>query len=127
MDKKLEVSNTASNSRQNMVIQQQLFTLKTTISQLRNAYNGNDVDWPDQGMLRANRSNYSNLLTNYFNFQRTVTLKVVAAPDLIQTKRVAREWTTMTSQYRPIQIKLRTLFIRMWTLRQQMIIKCCRV
>lgn len=37
-----------------MVIQQQLFTLKTTISQLRNAYNGNDVDWPDQGMLRAN-------------------------------------------------------------------------
>jgi glypican 4 (K-glypican) len=39
----------AQNSRQSMIINQQLFMLKTTIANLRNAYNGNDVEWTDQG------------------------------------------------------------------------------
>lgn len=36
--------------RQSQIVQQNLFTLKTTINHLKNAYNGNDVEWPDNGM-----------------------------------------------------------------------------
>lgn len=37
------------NVRQSQIVAQQLFTLKTTINHLKNAYNGNDVEWPDNG------------------------------------------------------------------------------
>lgn len=38
--------------RQSQIVAQQLFTLKTTINHLKNAYNGNDVEWPDNGECR---------------------------------------------------------------------------
>lgn len=47
-DKNPEFPNRAANSRQSAIVQQQLYTLRTAISQLRNAYNGHDVEWSDQ-------------------------------------------------------------------------------
>ena len=38
-----------ANARQSNLIAQQLFTLRTTINHLRNAYNGMDVEWTDHG------------------------------------------------------------------------------
>lgn len=35
--------------RQSQNVAQQLFALKTTINHLKNAYNGNDVEWADNG------------------------------------------------------------------------------
>lgn len=35
--------------KQQSVVAAQLYYLKTAISHLRNAYNGQDVDWSDQG------------------------------------------------------------------------------
>jgi hypothetical protein len=43
---------TNGNVRQSQIVAQQLFTLKTTINHLKNAYNGNDVEWPDNGEWR---------------------------------------------------------------------------
>lgn len=40
-------SNDTMPTRQSQIVAQQLFTLKTTINHLKNAYNGNDVEWPD--------------------------------------------------------------------------------
>lgn len=42
-------NNNNGNGRQSQIVAQQLFTLKTTINHLKNAYNGNDVEWPDNG------------------------------------------------------------------------------
>lgn len=35
--------------RQNQFVAQQVHTLKTTINHLKNAYNGNDIEWSDTG------------------------------------------------------------------------------
>ncbi|XP_055550580.1 glypican-6 [Wyeomyia smithii] len=48
VDKNPEFPNRPSSNRQIAIVQQQLYTLRTAISQLRNAYNGHDVEWPDQ-------------------------------------------------------------------------------
>jgi hypothetical protein len=40
---------TTLTTRQSTIVSQQLFTLRTVISHLRNAYNGMDVEWTDQG------------------------------------------------------------------------------
>lgn len=40
--------------RQSQIVAQQLFTLKTTINHLKNAYNGNDVEWPDSSDGKRN-------------------------------------------------------------------------
>ncbi|XP_065075788.1 glypican-6 [Ochlerotatus camptorhynchus] len=47
-EKNPEFPNRSAGSRQSAIVQQQLFTLRTAISQLRNAYNGHDVEWTDQ-------------------------------------------------------------------------------
>ncbi|XP_039448819.1 glypican-6 [Culex pipiens pallens] len=47
-EKNPEFPNRAANTRQSAIVQQQLYTLRTAISQLRNAYNGHDVEWSDQ-------------------------------------------------------------------------------
>ncbi|XP_058821504.1 glypican-4 [Topomyia yanbarensis] len=47
-DKNPEFPNRSVNNRQSAIVQQQLYTLRTAISQLRNAYNGHDVEWTDQ-------------------------------------------------------------------------------
>lgn len=47
-EKNPEFPNRSSSSRQSAIVQQQLYTLRTAISQLRNAYNGHDVEWTDQ-------------------------------------------------------------------------------
>ncbi|XP_055614233.1 glypican-6 [Uranotaenia lowii] len=47
-EKNPEFPNRSSSSRQSVIVQQQLYTLRTAISQLRNAYNGHDVEWTDQ-------------------------------------------------------------------------------
>lgn len=46
---------TNGNMRQSQIVAQQLFTLKTTINHLKNAYNGNDVEWPDNGEFCAHQ------------------------------------------------------------------------
>lgn len=38
-----------SNTRHNQFVAQQVHTLKTTINHLKNAYNGNDIEWSDTG------------------------------------------------------------------------------
>lgn len=38
------------NSRRTSTFDAQLFALKNTVIQLRNAYNGHDVEWADVGM-----------------------------------------------------------------------------
>lgn len=48
-EKNPEFPNRSASNRQSAIVQQQLFTLRTAISQLRNAYNGHDVEWTDQG------------------------------------------------------------------------------
>ncbi|CAO1419499.1 unnamed protein product [Diamesa hyperborea] len=40
-------SSNNGNAKQSHLVAQQLFTMKTTISHLKNAYNGNDVEWSD--------------------------------------------------------------------------------
>jgi glypican 4 len=40
-----------ANARQNQVVAQQVHILKTTINHLKNAYNGNDIEWSDTGKL----------------------------------------------------------------------------
>ncbi|XP_058447046.1 glypican-4 [Malaya genurostris] len=47
-EKNPEFPNRSANARQSAIVQQQLYTLRTAISQLRNAYNGHDVEWTDQ-------------------------------------------------------------------------------
>ncbi|XP_055639120.1 glypican-6 [Toxorhynchites rutilus septentrionalis] len=47
-DKNPEFPNRSTNTRQSAIVQQQLYVLRTAISQLRNAYNGHDVEWTDQ-------------------------------------------------------------------------------
>lgn len=47
-EKNPEFPNRSASNRQSAIVQQQLFTLRTAISQLRNAYNGHDVEWTDQ-------------------------------------------------------------------------------
>nr|XP_019558269.2 glypican-6 [Aedes albopictus]XP_019558270.2 glypican-6 [Aedes albopictus]XP_019558271.2 glypican-6 [Aedes albopictus]XP_029718982.1 glypican-6 [Aedes albopictus] len=47
-EKNAEFPNRSASNRQSAIVQQQLFTLRTAISQLRNAYNGHDVEWTDQ-------------------------------------------------------------------------------
>lgn len=42
-------SSNNGNAKQSHLVAQQLFTMKTTISHLKNAYNGNDVEWSDSG------------------------------------------------------------------------------
>ena len=38
-----------ANARQNQIVAQQVHILKTTINHLKNAYNGNDIEWSDSG------------------------------------------------------------------------------
>lgn len=38
-----------ANVRQNQIVAQQIHSLKTTINHLKNAYNGNDIEWSDTG------------------------------------------------------------------------------
>lgn len=57
---------TNGNVRQSQIVAQQLFTLKTTINHLKNAYNGNDVEWPDNGefqCVRKEKCNFYQLLS----------------------------------------------------------------
>lgn len=42
---------TNANARQNQIVAQQVHILKTTINHLKNAYNGNDIEWSDTGKL----------------------------------------------------------------------------
>lgn len=44
-----EFTQTSSNTRQSSIVAAQLYTLRNAIGQLRNAYNGHDVEWSDVG------------------------------------------------------------------------------
>lgn len=63
-----------SSSRRPNAVENQLFTLRSSIEQLRKAYNGHDVEWSDNGesfiesleLYSLNRR--SNLLTKHFLF-----------------------------------------------------------
>lgn len=44
-----EFSGNPASARQTAQISTQLFHLKNAINHLRNAYNGQDVDWSEQG------------------------------------------------------------------------------
>lgn len=46
----------APNSRKTTTVEAQLFTLRNAIGQLRNAYNGHDVEWSDVGELNKDIS-----------------------------------------------------------------------
>ena len=52
--------------RQSQLVAQQLFTLKTTINHLKNAYNGNDVEWPDNGEYLSTIGRKNEILINHF-------------------------------------------------------------
>lgn len=43
-----------SSGRRTATLDAQLFTLKNAVIQLRNAYNGHDVEWADVGMYTTN-------------------------------------------------------------------------
>lgn len=43
----------SANARQNQIVAQQVHTLKTTINHLKNAYNGNDIEWSESGKLNC--------------------------------------------------------------------------
>lgn len=48
-----EFPTTTTQQRQTSVVAAQLFTLRNSISQLRNAYNGHDVEWTDTGKYQT--------------------------------------------------------------------------
>jgi hypothetical protein len=93
-EKNPEFTSTLTN-RQSTIISQQLFTLRTAISHLRNAYNGMDVEWTDQGkiykqFLKKKPAHISHLLSS--NLQKNHTTAVVRAQavDLMTTMNPVR-------------------------------------
>lgn len=49
-----EFPGTPSKERQISQVATQVFYLKNVVTHLRNAYNGQDVDWSDQGNYKTN-------------------------------------------------------------------------
>ena len=50
-DRNSDTLSASSNSRQNSIVASQLYALRTAVNHLRSAYQGNDVEWTDQGTI----------------------------------------------------------------------------
>lgn len=44
-----EFPQSSTSTKQNSIVSNQLYTLKNVVAQLRNAFNGHDVEWTDVG------------------------------------------------------------------------------
>lgn len=83
-------------SKHSSLVAGQLYTLRTAVGNLRNAFNGQDVQWNDVGKLSASTNPILTFLINHFSFARPQKKHTTAAASVRVP--AAKMMTTMTTK-----------------------------